>query len=112
MPALRLVLLDPFAAADPGRGCRGSCALAVCATGTGDVGCCSCYLAELNDMLADIDRREDARPVHGRGRGVVIGLAVEAESLVALPAEDSGARQRRQHDATEASKNDNRSRRI
>jgi transposase len=45
-------------------------------------------LAELNDMLADIDRREDARHVHGRNRSIGVDFAAEAESLVALPADE------------------------
>lgn len=45
-------------------------------------------LAELNNLLADIDRREDARYVHGREHSIGVDFAVEAECLVALPADE------------------------
>lgn len=45
-------------------------------------------LAELNALLADIDRREDARHVHGRNRSIGVDFAVEAEHLVALPTDE------------------------
>jgi transposase len=45
-------------------------------------------LAELNSLLADIDRREDARHVHGREHSIGVAFAAEAECLMALPTDE------------------------
>lgn len=45
-------------------------------------------LAELNETLAAIDRREDGRHVHGRSTSIGFNFAAEAELLAPLPDDD------------------------